>query len=82
MYLGDEDIYAITVDGAVLDFPIIIKAVGDPNTLATGLTYPGGIIDSLNTLYQVFPMIRLEDSLDIPKSTRGEYQFVSPTPTV
>jgi len=66
--------YVITVDGEELRYPIIIKAVGDPQTLAKGLEYPGGIIDSLNTLYSVYPTIKPMERLEIPAATPVAYR--------
>ncbi len=56
----------ITLNGKKLLSPIVIKAIGDPTTLETGLTFTGGIIDNLNTLYHVYPTIKQETSLHIP----------------
>lgn len=59
----------LTIDGQVLLSPIIITAIGDSATLEKGLTFPGGIIDNLNTLYQVYPQIKKSDSIFIPMAT-------------
>ena len=67
-------IYDATVDGSleimvnsqVLLYPIVIQAIGDPNTLATGLTFPGGIMDNLATLYNIHPQIKKETEIIIP----------------
>jgi len=58
--------FIITVDGKKLLTPVIIKATGKPETLESGLTFPGGIIDTLNNNYNVFPMIKKEESIHIP----------------
>ncbi len=60
------DGYSITVDGKPLLFPVVIKGIGNPESLETGLTYPGGIIENLNTLYHVYPTIRQEKKLTMP----------------
>lgn len=59
----------LTIDGKVLLSPIIITAIGDSATLEKGLTFPGGIIDNLNTLYQVYPQIKKSDIVFIPMAT-------------
>ncbi len=68
-YFGDieenETLY-VTVDGERLLYPVVIKAIGDPNTLEKGLTFPGGIIDNMNTLYAIFPDIRQKQELLLP----------------
>lgn len=67
----------ITMNGQVLLSPIIITAIGDSATLEKGLTFPGGIIDNLNTLYQVYPQIKKSDTVFIPMSTNIKVnQFV------
>jgi uncharacterized protein YlxW (UPF0749 family) len=37
----------ITVDDTVLQSPIEMSAIGDPDTLAAGLSFPGGVIESV-----------------------------------
>ncbi|ATW26385.1 DUF881 domain-containing protein [Candidatus Formimonas warabiya] len=55
----------ITLNNKPLLSPVIIKAVGHPDTLEKGLTFSGGIIDTLN-IYQVFPVIKKQEDLVIP----------------
>ena len=67
----------ITINGQVLLSPIEITAIGDGVTLEKGLTFPGGIIDNMNTLYQIYPQIEISDSIFIPMSTNIKInQFV------
>ncbi|MGI6677731.1 MAG: DUF881 domain-containing protein [Dehalobacterium sp.] len=66
----------ITVDNKPLLSPVIIKAIGDPDTLEKGLTFTGGIIDNLNTLYQVFPMIKKQEDVDIPATPNLAFQYL------
>ncbi len=70
----------ITVDGEELLYPIIIKAVGNAQTLAKGLDYPGGIIDNLTTLYGVYPTIRQAEKVEIPLAQPGTYEFAGVSP--
>lgn len=58
----------ITVNGKPLLSPVVIKAIGSPDTLEKGLTFTGGIIDNFNTLYQVYPVVKKQDDLTIPAS--------------
>ena len=37
----------ISVGGTVLSSPVEIRAIGDPDTLATGLSFPGGVLESV-----------------------------------
>lgn len=59
----------ISINGERLLTPIVITAIGNPDTLEKGLTFTGGIIDSLNTLYAIYPIIRQEETVNIPAST-------------
>jgi uncharacterized protein YlxW (UPF0749 family) len=47
--MEEADNIIITVNGERLNFPIIVKAIGEPATLHTGLSFPGGIADNLRT---------------------------------
>ena len=66
IFYGEENnsMY-ITADHIPLSFPIVIKAIGNPNTLDKGLTLPGGIMDNL-ALYQAFPEIEQVEELTLP----------------
>lgn len=67
----------ITVNDAPLLSPVIIKAIGNPDTLEKGLTFTGGIIDNLNTLYQVYPVIKKGEKVRIPAvSTQDTFQYL------
>ena len=72
-----KESYAPTINGEELLYPIVIKAIGDPVTLKTGLTYPGGIIESLNSLYMVYPVIKKADNLVIPAADDYSYEYAS-----
>lgn len=65
--------FIITINGEKLLAPVIIKAIGKPETLESGLTFPGGIIDSLNNHYNVFPTIKKEERLHIPAISGAQY---------
>ncbi len=59
----------VAMDGERLLTPIVITAIGDPSTLEKGLTFTGGIIDNLNTLYSIYPIVRQETGIVIPAAT-------------
>ncbi|MEW6660806.1 MAG: DUF881 domain-containing protein [Bacillota bacterium] len=61
---GIDNIY-ITVNGERLYFPIVIKAIGEPATLQTGLSFPGGIVDNFRT-YGITLNIQQHSELIIP----------------
>lgn len=69
--------YVLIIDGEELLYPIVIKAIGDPSTLETGLTYPGGIIESFNTYYMIYPTIKRTDNIVIPAATRINYKYAT-----
>ena len=56
----------LTANGSILEYPITIKAVGNPNMLERGLTFPGGIVDNLSTLYNIKPTIQSSENLHLP----------------
>lgn len=61
----DGKVY-ITINGQRLLPPIVIKALGNPHTLEKGLTFPGGLVDNLGTLYSIHPQIKKEEKLVLP----------------
>jgi uncharacterized protein YlxW (UPF0749 family) len=68
--------YIITIDGKEAFFPVIIKAVGNADTLEKGLTYPGGRIDFFNNFYHIFPTIKKEQQINIPPSESKPRHYV------
>jgi uncharacterized protein YlxW (UPF0749 family) len=60
----------IVVNDEVLLYPVIIQAIGNPDTLEAGLTFPGGIIDNFNILYHIYPEIRKETDIILPAVTK------------
>jgi uncharacterized protein YlxW (UPF0749 family) len=76
-YAENNQSMSITVNNNSLTYPIIIKAIGDPNNLDKGLTMPGGIMDNLS-LYRAYPIISKADLITIPKRNRGYmYYFLN-----
>jgi len=72
-YTEDSHSMSITVDNVKLEYPIIIRAIGEPNNLEKGLTIPGGIMDNL-ALFNAYPVITKVDEQKIP-AVRGRQQF-------
>lgn len=64
-YDQDDQLY-LALDGERLLTPIVITAIGDAATLEKGLLFTGGIIDNLNTLYGIYPIVRQEENVTIP----------------
>ena len=53
-----------TCDGAIIQDPIKIRAIGNSKILEKSLTMPGGIADNLS-LYQVYLHITLQDDITL-----------------
>ncbi|MEW6622744.1 MAG: DUF881 domain-containing protein [Bacillota bacterium] len=60
---GPDEIF---VNQEKLLFPYVIKAIGDPQTLEKGLTFPGGLVENWRILYGIYPSITLRESINIP----------------
>ncbi len=74
-YVDTMDKTYLTCDGAVIQEPYEIRALGNSTILEKSLTMPGGIADSLS-LYQVNLNIRLQDELTLaahPSQPRLRY---------
>lgn len=72
------DYSVITIDGQELRAPIIIRAIGNPATLESALTLPGGIMSTLVTLFGVEPTIRQAENLVIPAAIIPEFNRAQP----
>jgi uncharacterized protein YlxW (UPF0749 family) len=59
----------IVLDGTTLTRPYLVDAIGDPATLASGLSIPGGTVDSLRALAGVTVTIGRQARLDLPALT-------------
>lgn len=73
----EQDVY-ITVNGQRLLYPIVVQAIGDPATLEKGLTFTGGLIDNLETLYGIHPQIRQEKELTLPPAASPVRRYAHP----
>lgn len=62
---SDERLFVV-MNGERLLTPIVITAIGDPDTLEKGLTFTGGIVDNLSTLYGIHPIVRQEQEVIVP----------------
>ncbi|MEG1501495.1 MAG: DUF881 domain-containing protein [Clostridiales bacterium] len=62
---NNNGVLIMTVDGQELLSPIVVKAIGDPETLEKGLTFTGGIIDLFNIRFQVYPIVKKEEKIII-----------------
>ena len=73
---GEE--YYLTLNGKRLYYPIVIEAIGDPDTLEKGLTFPGGLIDNFNTLYAIYPEIQKQEELVLPAAPPASWRYARP----
>jgi len=69
----ETDMY-ITLNHKELTYPIIISAIGNPNTLEKGLTLPGGIMDNL-ALFRAYPYLEQAEEIIIP-AVKHETVFI------
>lgn len=60
----------LTVDGKALEVPITIRAIGNSDNLETGVTFPGGILDNLKSLFGTAPMIIKEAEITLPAASQ------------
>lgn len=67
----------ITVNGSDLTFPCTIKAVGNPETMESGLRLLGGVLDNL-AIYKIYPIVNRSPELDLPAATPPVFQHTRP----
>lgn len=76
-YAEDDHSMLITVNNMKVDYPLIIKAIGNSNNLEKGMTIPGGIMDNL-ALFRAFPQLDKVSELVIPAlENKPTYIFLS-----
>lgn len=63
-YVDAQNKTYLTCDGAIVQDPIKIHAIGNSKILEKSLTMPGGIADNLS-LYQVYLHITLQDDITL-----------------
>lgn len=56
----------LALNGTALTLPITIHAIGDGQTLLSGMQFPGGILSSLQSSYHVEAVVKIEDKLVLP----------------
>ena len=63
-YVDAQNKTYLTCDGAIVQDPIKIRAIGNSKIIEKSLTMPGGIADNLS-LYQVYLHITLQDDITL-----------------
>lgn len=74
----DGENYYLTLDGRRILYPIVVKAIGDPDTLEKGLTFTGGLIDNFNILYGIYPKIEKHAELVLPAAPPITWRYAQP----
>ncbi|MGD0154423.1 MAG: DUF881 domain-containing protein [Thermacetogeniaceae bacterium] len=69
----------ITVNGNDIAFPCTIKAVGNPDTLDSGLRLLGGVLDNL-AVYKIYPLVSRSTELDLPAAAPPVFHYIQPVP--
>jgi uncharacterized protein YlxW (UPF0749 family) len=72
-----EQASALTVDGEVITYPCMIKAIGDPEKLDSGLHLLGGVLDNL-AIYDIHPTIKKEDLIELPAADYPNTYYLKP----
>jgi len=67
----------ITVNGADVTFPCTIKAIGNPDTLSSGLELLGGVLDNL-AVYKIYPTIQRSSKLNLPGAPHPVFNYLHP----
>ena len=70
--------FVITMDGQKLETPVVISAIGNPATLETGLTFPGGIVDNLKH-NGITPLVVQMENIVIPAEQIQEPEYMQKT---
>lgn len=68
---GNTNIY---VANQKMLYPIVIKAIGNSDTLEKGLTFSGGIISNLNFFYGIYLTVKKENIVKIPAEPASQKQ--------
>jgi len=67
----------ITVNGADVTFPCTISAIGNPDTLMSGLQLLGGILDNL-AVYKIYPTVQRSSELKLPGASPPVFEYLQP----
>ena len=72
---ADKDFTGVLVNGRKLAYPIVITAIGEPDTLDKGISIPKGIIDGLRISRNIPLEIRQEDKLLLPAAPGHTFKY-------
>jgi uncharacterized protein YlxW (UPF0749 family) len=75
---------AVTIDGQPLNRPFVVLAIGNPQTLASALNIPGGIVNTVARAGATATVDQLDrvavDALHAPRTPRYAQPAAEPTP--
>ena len=69
----------ITVNGDDVTFPCTIKAIGNPDTLESGLQLVGGVLDNL-AIYKIYPVVHRSTELTLPAAAPPVFHYLQVVP--
>ncbi len=69
----------ITVNGNDVTFPCTIKAIGNPDTLDSGLQLLGGVLDNL-AVYKIYPVVQRSNELNLPGAAPPAFSYLQQVP--
>jgi uncharacterized protein YlxW (UPF0749 family) len=78
IYWNKENM-TITINSNDITFPCTIKAIGNPDTLQSGLQLLGGVLDNL-AVYKIYPVVSQSTSLNLPAAAPPAFHYLQPSP--
>lgn len=71
----------LVLDGAPLEAPIVMRAIGPADTISEALTIPGGAIDSLQSRPEVVVTVETHEELTLPaRDEAAPFVYGEPVP--
>lgn len=73
--LPDEDFASVMINGRKLAFPIVITAIGEPDTLDKGIAIPKGVIDILRLERSIPLEIKQQEKMTLPAAQHFIFKY-------
>lgn len=73
--LPDEDLTSVMVNNRKLAYPIVISAIGEPDTLDKGISITKGVIYSLRLDKKIPLEIKQQEKLSLPAAPRHNFKY-------
>lgn len=74
-FLPSDELSTVLLNGRILSYPYVVKAIGEPASLEKGISIPSGIIDNLRTVYQIPMEIKQMDKLVVPAAPYPKFEY-------